>query len=107
MPERYGDGSLSNVYREIETRCGGSKTAVPWNTINSNVSEVRIDADISPHDCAYWFDGFVNNRGFAGLERFSMKDCISVSNMYSRNYKLETLDLRDLDLSSCPIIAQG
>lgn len=101
VPERYGDGSLSNVYREIETRCGGSKTAVPWNTINSNVSEVRIDADISPHDCAYWFDGFVNNRGFAGLERFSMKDCISVSNMYSRNYKLETLDLRDLDFSSC------
>lgn len=94
VPETYGNGRLSNVYREIETCCGGSsKSSVPWNAVALFIKRVSIDTHIAPRNTGYWFYDFQNMTSIESLERLDVSDSVSAAYMFSYCASLEELDL--------------
>lgn len=101
IPESYENAALSNAYREIETRCGGSQNSTPWHTVNQYVKRVVINADLVPQNCGFWFANAYQNKTITGLDRFEMSKCKSAERMFYGNRELIELNMPTWNFASC------
>lgn len=101
IPETYEGATLSNVYREIEDRCGGSQTGNPWYNVNQYITRVSIDTDLSPKNCGWWFSSAIVNKSYAGLEKINMGECASADHMFYSNRVIEVMDIPSWSFDRC------
>ena len=91
-------GSLdANVFDATETYTSQS---VGWTGIQSDVEKVEILNEIKPSNMNSWFDKMSNLTQIIGLTNLNTESVVSMSGLFNKCEKLETIDLSNFDTSN-------